>query len=104
MIWCSILSLNFVGNVQTLPAVQFALCSLDQLQIFKPLAPSIRYVPIVIHRDALNAEVRYRLRPLIAFLMQLSFDFQFPAHHARNLIPFLLIKANEMHYFSTLFW
>jgi hypothetical protein len=76
-------------------------CSLDQLQIFKPLAPSIRYVPIVVHRDALNAEVRYRLWPLIAFLMQLSFDFQFPAHHARNLIPFRLIKANEMHYFST---
>jgi len=76
-------------------------CSLDQLQIFKPLAPSIMYVPIVIHRDALNAEVRYRLRPLIAFLMQLSFDLQFPAHHARNLIPFRLIKANEMHYFST---
>jgi len=95
------LYLNFIFK---LPAVQFALCSLDQLQIFKSLAPSIRYGPTVTHCDALNAKVRYRLWPLIAFLMQLSFDFQFPAHHTRNLIPFLTIKANEMRCFSTLFW
>ena len=104
MIWCSILYINFVGNVWTWPAVQFALCSLDQLQIFKPLAPSIRYGPIITHCGAVNAKVRYRLRTLIAFLMQLSFDFQFPAHHTGNLIPVLIIKANKMHYFSNLFW
>lgn len=55
MIWCSILYINFVGNVWTLPTVQFALCSLDQLQIFKPLALSIRYGPTVTQCDAQNA-------------------------------------------------
>ena len=50
MIWCSILYINFVGNAWTLPAVQFALCSLDQ-----PLALSISYGLTVIQCDAQNA-------------------------------------------------
>jgi hypothetical protein len=49
MIWCSILYVNFVGNVQTLPAVQFSRVPRANCRFIKSL------VPTVTHCDARNA-------------------------------------------------
>lgn len=71
--------------LRTLPAVQVTLCSLVQLQIFKPLAPSIGLRPALTCCDAHNTKVRYTWRPLIALCGSLNFHFL--ARHTTNLLP-----------------